>query len=78
MLPLFLFTLLLLIQIRHYTVSHINYFTRQRAAVRVQQFIEEYAMSKLEQDIRHEKKLTSRLIEGIFSVNMYSRGLCPC
>jgi hypothetical protein len=77
-LPLFLFTLLVVVQLRHYTVTHVGFLTRQRAALQTRRFIEDYALSPLEKDLVREKKQTARLIEATFTVNIYPRGLCPC
>ena len=76
--PMLLLTLLLVVQLRHYTMCHTGYYTRQRAVEHTRQYIQDYSLSPLEKDLLHEKTLTSRIINGIFTVDIYPRGLCPC
>ena len=76
--PMLLLTLLLVVQLRHYTMCHTGYYTRQRAVEHTRQYIQDYSLSPLEKDLLHEKAQTSRIINGIFTVNIYPRGLCPC
>ena len=77
MLPFFLITLLLVVQVKHYTRSHVGWFTRRRATKRVSRYIKHYPLSELEKDLLCEKKLAEKLIEGAFTANIYPRPSCP-
>lgn len=73
MLTLFLVTLLLLVQVKHYTRTHVGWFTLSRAKRRVEHYIRLYPLSELERDLVTEKKLTARVIEGAFTASIYDR-----
>ena len=73
LLPLFLFTLLFVVQVRHYTITHMGWFTRSRAMERVKLYIRQYPLSELEKELVNEKKLAKKLIDGAFTATIYSR-----
>jgi len=78
MLPLFLSTLLLLVQVKHYTRTHRGWYTLTGAKRKVELYIRQYPLSELEKELVSEKKLTDRLIEGAFTVNIYNRPSWAC
>ena len=73
MLPFFLSTMLLVVQVKHYTRSHVGWYTHSRAMKRVRCYIRQFPLSELEKELVSEKKLTGRLIEGAFTASIYHR-----
>ena len=78
MLPPFLFTLLFMVQVMHYTRTHIGWFTQSRAVKKVKLYIRQFPLSELEKELLSEKKLTERLIEGAFTASIYPRPAWSC
>ena len=76
-LPLSLFTMLLLVQLRHYATSHIGFFTRQRAISTMNKFVKEFSLTKIEKDLI-KKPQTERVIDNMLTKPLYPRNLCPC
>ena len=77
LLPLSLFTMLLLVQLRHYATSHTGFFTRQRAIVAMDKFTAEFPLTKFEKDLI-KKPQTARVIDNMLTKPLYPRNLCPC
>jgi len=77
LLPLSLFTMLLLVQLRHYATSHIGFFTRQRAISTMNKFVKEFSLTKIEKDLI-KKPQTERVIDNMLTKPLYPRNLCPC
>ena len=75
-LPLCFFTQLLVVQLLHYTYNHVGLVTRQRAADRTRQFIDDFALTALEKELVHKKSHTERIIQGVFTAQIFSRKLC--
>ena len=78
LLPMVLFTLLLVVQLRHYSRSHVGFFTRQRAAEHTRRFISDFPLSPLERTLLREKTVEARLIHASFTVPVYSCAVCHC
>ena len=78
MLTLFLVNMLLLVQVKHYTRTHVGWYTLSRAKKRVEHFIRQYPLSELERELVNEKKLTARVIEGAFTASIYDRPVWAC
>lgn len=78
MLPPFLFSLLFVVQVMHYTRTHIGWFTQSRAVKKVKLYIRQFPLSELEKELLSEKKLTERLIEGAFTASIYTRPAWSC
>jgi len=76
-LPLSLFTMLLLVQLRHYATSHTGFFTRHRAIKAMDKFTDEFALTKFEKDLIR-KPQTARVIDNMLTKPLYPRSLCPC
>ena len=76
-LPLSLFTMLLLVQLRHYATSHTSFFTRHRAIMAMDKFTDEFALTKFEKDLIR-KPQTARVIDNMLTKPLYPRSLCPC
>ena len=77
LLPLSLFTMLLLVQLRHYATSHTDFFTRQRAIDAMDKFTAEFPLTKFEKDLI-KKPQTARVIDNMLTKPLYPRNLCPC
>jgi len=77
LLPLSLFTMLLLVQLRHYATSHTGFFTRQRAISTINKFVKEFPLTKIEKDLI-KKPQTERVIDNMLTKPLYPRNLCPC
>ena len=77
LIPLSLLTMLILVQLRHYATSHIGFYTRQRAIAKVDKFVREFPLTKLEKD-RIMKPQTERIINNLLTKPLYPRNLCPC
>jgi len=71
-------TLLFVVQMKHYTRTHVGWFNLARAKKRVDRYLRQYALSELEKELVNEKKMTSRIIEGLFTVKIYGRPPVPC
>ena len=78
MLTLFLVNMLLLVQVKHYTRTHVGWYTLSRAKRRVEHYIRQYPLSELERELVNEKKLTARVIEGAFTASIYDRPVWAC
>jgi len=76
-LPLSLFTMLLLVQLRHYATSHTPFFTRSRAIVAIDKFTAEFSLTKIERDMI-KKPQTARVIDNMLTKPIFSKNLCPC
>jgi len=77
-LPLLYGFLLLVVQMKHYTRTHVGWFNMPRAKKRVDSYLRQYALTELEKELVNEKKLTSRIIEGLFTVKIYGRPSWAC
>jgi len=77
-LPLLYGTLMLVVQMKHYTRTHVGWYNMPRAKKRVDQYLRQYALTELEKELVNEKKMTSRIIEGLFTVKIYSRPSWAC
>ena len=78
MLPLFLGTLLFVVQVKHYTRTHVGWFNQSMAKKRVNHYLKQYPLTELEKELVNEKKLTAKIIEGAFTVNIYDRPSWAC
>ena len=78
MLPLFLGTLLFVVQVKHYTRTHVGWFNLSMAKKRVNRYLKQYPLTELEKELVNEKKLTAKIIEGAFTVNIYDRPSWAC
>jgi len=76
-LPLSLFTMLLLVQLRHYATSHTGFFTRHRAIKAMDKFTDEFPLTKFEKDLIRRPQ-TARVIDNMLTKPLYPRSLCPC
>ena len=77
LLPLSLFTMLLLVQLRHYATSHTGFYTRHRAITAMDKFVKEFPLTKFEKDLIR-KPQTARVIDNMLTKPLYPRNLCPC
>ena len=73
MLPPFLFSLLFVVQVMHYTRSHMGWYTHSRTVKTVKLYIRQFPLSELEKELVDEKNLTERLLEGAFTTSIYTR-----
>ena len=73
MLPPFLFSLLFVVQVMHYTRTHMGWFTHSRTVKKVKLYIRQFPLSELEKELVDEKNLTERLLEGAFTTSIYTR-----
>ena len=78
MLPLFLGTLLFVVQVKHYTRTHVGWFNLSMAKKRVNRYLKQYPLTELEKELVNEKKLTAKIIEGAFTVKIYDRPSWAC
>ena len=77
MLPISVFMMLLLVQLRHYTVSHVGYFTRRRAVLYMDSFVKDFNISFLDREQRRRRQRAQRLIDNIFTLPLYP-SYSPC
>jgi len=78
MLPPFLFSLLFVVQVMHYTRTHVGWYTHSRAVKKVKLYIRQFPLSELEKELLNEKRLTERLVEGAFTASIYTRPAWSC
>ena len=78
MLPLFLGTLLFVVQMKHYTRTHVGWFNLPRVKKKTNIYLKQYPLTELERELVNEKKLTARIIEGAFTVKIYDRPSWAC
>ena len=69
----FLFSLLFVVQVMHYTRTHMGWFTHSRTVKKVKLYIRQFPLSELEKELVDEKNLTERLLEGAFTTSIYTR-----
>ena len=77
MLPLSLFTMLILVQLCHYATYHTRFYTRSRAIIAINKFRHEFPLTKLERDLMRRPQ-TERVIDNMLTKPLYPRELCPC
>ena len=70
LLPISLFNMLLLVQLRHYAISHTGFYTRQRAIKRIDEFVREYPLTEYEKELM-KKPLTERVIMNMLTEPMF-------
>lgn len=71
MVPISVFMMLLLVQLRHYTTSHVGYFTRRRAILHMDSFVKDFNISFLDREQRRRRQRVQRLIDNIFTLPLY-------
>ena len=79
MLPLYMFSMLGVVQVRHYTKTHVGWFTERKAKERMNQFTRQYSMTPLEKELANEKMLTEVVIDAVFTKSVYPQkclGFC--
>ena len=74
----FIFTLLLLVQIRHYTFVHYDFFSINESRRRLTRFMEQYEMSPVERQLANSKECSHFCLDYMCSHSIYPRCSFDC
>lgn len=76
--PCFIGFLLFVVQLRHYTKSHMGWFNRNRTKKQILKYVKQYPLTEIEKKLVNEKRHAARIIEGTFTATLYPRPeVCP-
>ena len=71
-LPLSMSTMLILVQLLHYATYHTGFYTRHRAIIAMDKFVDEFSLTKFEKDLI-KKPQTERVIDNMLTKPLYPR-----